>query len=188
MRYAIPVLPKAIAARLALILPLVLGAAACGTPADTPSDAVQRTFRLIDEGDLDGVLALTCEAERDTLRRQFDFSDLAGLLPGDPDLSPIFEALNLDTSGLDVTVVDEAGDTATVHLGGSLIYSFDAEQLRDILRAAVEGQGRQIDEEQLTTLITALGNSSQSLPLDQTIMMAREGGAWRICSRLTLIN
>lgn len=182
-------LAKVLPARLALVLPLLLGAAACGgAPANTPSDVIYETFRLIDEGDLDGVLALTCDAERDTLRRQFDFSDLAGLLPGDPNLAPIFEALNLDTSDLDVAVVDEARDMATVHLGGSLTYSFEAEQLRDILRAAVEGQGREIDEEQLTTLITALGNSSQILPLDQTIMMSRESGAWRICSRLTLIN
>jgi hypothetical protein len=167
-------------------LVLVIGVAACGSPgAATPTDAVREAFRLVDEGDLDALIDLTCDAQKETIRQQFEFTDVAALLPG-ADLGALFEAVNLDTSALTIDEVSSSGDSASVQLGGSLGFSFDAEKLRELLRVLAEQRGAPIDDASLDALVAGLQDASQSTPIFETVDVVREGGSWKICSRLTL--
>lgn len=173
--------------RIALGVALLIGTSACGAPgAATPTDAVREAFRLVDEGDLDGLLAITCDAQKETIRQQFEFTDVAGMLPG-ADLSALFEAVDLDTSALTFDEVSSSGDTASVQLGGSLTFSFDAEQLRGLLRALAEQSGQPVDEATVNALVAGLQSATQTMPISETVDVVREGGSWKICSRLTLM-
>jgi hypothetical protein len=173
----------------AVLLAVGLAAAACGgaPSAGSPADAVREAFRLVDEGNLEGVVAVTCEAQKATIRQQFTFSDLAGRLPG-VDLTEFFKALRLDASKLTITETSRQSDTATVQLAGTLVFSFEAERLRDIFRKLAEQQGQAVDDATLNRLLIALEGTVQSLPIDQSLPVAREGGSWKLCGRLTLIG
>ena len=173
----------------AVLLAIGIAAAACGgvPSAGSPADAVREAFRLVDEGNLEGVIALTCEAQKATIRQQFTFSDVAARLPG-VDLTEFFKALRVDISKLTTTETSRQGDTATVQLAGTLVFSFEAERLREIFRKLAEQQGQPIDDAALNRLLVALEGTVQSLPINESIPVAREGGSWKLCGRLTLIQ
>ena len=83
--------------------------------------------------------------------------------------------------------VSSSGDNASVQLGGSLTFSFDAEQLRGLLRALAEQSGQPVDEATVDALVAGLQSAGQSIPISETVDVVREGGSWKICSRLTLM-
>ena len=151
----------------------------------SPSDTVKEAMRLVDAGDLDGIVALTCDAQKDAIRGQFDLSSLG--LAGGMDLGSIFEAVSLDASQMTFTDANVAGDSAQVQLAGTMSFSFDGEQLRDLFRQIGEQQGQVVDDATLDMIVGAMGYAAQSTPVDQTVEMVRENGAWRICSDLTLL-
>jgi hypothetical protein len=162
------------------------GACSSAPAADTPEATIRQAFRLVDEGNIDGLLALTCVAQQDTMREQFGFEELSGATG--LGLAPLFEALIVDQSGLAVTTKSIQGDQAEVHLGGTLGFSFDAERLRELFRQLAEQQGVPVDDAMLDSMITMLQGTTQALPLNQTVAVVREGGTWKLCSRLTLIG
>lgn len=170
----------------ALLLATAIGLAACGsTGGATPTDAVREAFRLVDDGDLDALVGLTCDAQKETIRQQFEFADLGAILPG-ADMGELFDAVSLDTSAMTIEELSSSGDSATVQLGGSLGFSFDAERMRGLLRAAAEQRGQPIDDATLDSIIAGLQGAQQSTPISQTVDVVREGGSWKLCSRLTL--
>lgn len=152
----------------------------------SPSDTVKEAMRLVDAGDLDGIVALTCDAQKDAMRGQFDLSSL-GPLAGGMDLGSLFEAVSLDTSEMTFTDANVAGDSAQVQVAGSMGFSFDGEQLRTLFRQLGAQQGQVVDDATLDMIVGAMGDAAQSTPVDQTVEMVREDGAWRICSDLTLL-
>ena len=172
----------------ALLLASLLALSGCaGAPApNTPVDTVRNAFRLVDEGNLDGLTAMTCEAQKAAIRQQF-----AGTLPGLPpgiDLGEIFSALKVDSSQMTFLVTSESGDTASVQVAGNLGISFEGEKLRDLLKGLAHQQGQPIDDARLDQLIATLNAASQAVPVNENVQVVREGGAWRLCSRLTMMR
>ena len=171
----------------ALVLVALLLAACGGVGGGSaPSDSVKEAMRRVDAGDLDGVVALTCDAQKDAMRGQFDLTNL-GPLTGGMDLGSLFEAVNLDTSEMTFTDANVSGDSAQVQLAGSMSFSFDGEKLRDLFRQLGEQQGQVVDEATLDLIVQSVGAAAQSVPVDQTVEMVRENGSWKICSPLTLL-
>jgi hypothetical protein len=168
----------------------LLGASGCAGSASpqTPADAVRESFRLVDAGDLEALVDLTCARQQETIRRQFSFTDVAGMVGADLDLTLLFRAIQLDASRLAITETSVSGDTASVLIAGPLLVSFDADQLRDTFRELAEQQGTEIQEAQLNALIVALQAASQTVTVNETVEVARENGTWRLCDRLTLIR
>jgi hypothetical protein len=169
-----------------MVIAILVSACNTAPAADSPDAAVREAFRLVDEGNLDGLLAITCASQQESTREQFGFGQLSG--GTGLDLAPLFAAVNVDQSGLAVTTQAIEGDRAEVHLGGTLGFSFDAAQLRDLFRQLAEQQGVPVDDASLDQMITMLQGTTQSLPLNQSIEVVREGGTWKVCSRLTLIG
>lgn len=173
------------------VLAVLLGAglllAACGgsPAADSPGAAVRQVFREIDEGDLDGLLALTCAAQRETLRTQFTFSDLGGTTG--LDLAPLFDALNVGTANLAIDTANLDGDRASIRIIGTIDFSFDATRLRELFRDILDQQGVTIPDERLESMLLALEGTRQAMPVDQLLDVVREDGSWKVCSRLTLL-
>ncbi len=154
----------------------------------TPADAIREAFRLVDQGNLEGLVALTCQAQQATIRRQFDFSDLGASLGADVDLSPLFTAIELDASELSVSETSISGDRAGVLIAGPMTLRFDAEQLRDVFGRLAEQQGQAVDPARFDALIAALQATSHTVSVNETVDVVREGGGWKLCSRLTLIR
>ncbi len=129
--------------RLVALLAVVLAAGGCGTGTQapgSPDQAVRLVFDELNQGDLDGMLALACQAQQATLREQFGFAGLGATMG--LDLSALLEALTIDTSRLTVTTTSIQGDAATVQLAGAMGLSIDASRLRELFRQLAQREGR----------------------------------------------
>lgn len=174
--------------RLGAVLLVAIVVSACGGSASggNPGDTVRQAFRLVDEGNLDGLTDLACEAEKANIREQFDLgAGLAGL-PAGFDMEGLLDAINMDTSKLTIGDANIQGDSATVQLGGEIEISFDQEKMRDVMREVLEAQGQPVDDASLNLAIAAMGSFSQAVPVDETVDLVREGGAWKICGDLNI--
>jgi hypothetical protein len=178
--------PHPVGGRLArLLLLALLGAltvAGCGGPAsDSPTGVARLALERLGDGDLEGLGELACTGQADLVRERLGLAgNLADLLPGF-NVDALVQALRLDTGGLAVDDETISGDRATVRVHGDVALSFDAEVMRPILRQVIEAQGGVVDDQMLDALLAGLRTFARDVPLDETLTLVREEGAWRIC-------
>ncbi len=178
-----PTLPR----ELLLLLALALAAAACGgspAPASGPGAVVQDALTKVAAKDLDGLRTLACAGQEDRIREQIGLptgTDLgSSLLPG-LDTQALVDAVQLDVGGLKLGEPAIDGDVAQVPVSGSVKVTFDANAMRPIVRQVLDQQGTSMTDAQLDALLQSLQAYGQDVPLDQSVRLVRENGAWKIC-------
>jgi len=169
-------------AALALALAVVAGACAPVAPADGPAATVSEALALVAEKDLDGLRALACAGQEDAIRDQLGLPDAMGgeLLPG-LDTGALLDAVGLDVADVELGDPAIAGDVAQVAVTGTLKVTFDADALRPLLRDVLAQQGTAMTDAQLGALLKTLEAYGQDLPLEESVRLVREDGAWKIC-------
>lgn len=172
--------PRRVALALAA---LALAVAACGPAAESPSGVVRRALDLAAAKDLDGLRALACAGQEAAALERLGLpaADLEALLPG-ADLDALRAAVTIDVAELEVGDETISGDTATVEVAGDVGVTFDAVAIRPILERFLADQGRTLTDAQLDALIRGLERTGQAIPIRETLALAREDGAWRICA------
>ncbi|OGO58039.1 MAG: hypothetical protein A2V85_02010 [Chloroflexi bacterium RBG_16_72_14] len=164
---------------------LVLVAACGGGTGDAggaPDAVVRSALSAAQSKDFTALEGLACEAQKDEIRDQFDFSAaLSGLAPG-IDSEQILDAIAIDTSNVEVGDPTINGDKATVEVSGSMSIDVDVDKLKPIIKAALEAQGLPSDDATIDQAMGLFGAmSSQDIPMDETLALVKEGGAWKIC-------
>ena len=161
-----------------------LSAAACapGAPADGPGAVVTDALAKVAAKDLEGLRSLACAGQEDRIRDQLGLPGGIGgeLLPG-LDTQAVLDAVQLGVGEVKAgdAVID--GDVAEVPVTGTLKVTFDAAAMRPLLRQVLDQQGTTMTDEQLDALLKTLESFGQDVPVDQTVRLIREGGAWTIC-------
>jgi hypothetical protein len=170
--------------RLATSLAVVVAVAACapGPTAEGPAAVVNEALAKLEAGDIDGMRTLACAGQEDLIRDQLGLPGTVGgeLLPG-LDVEALLDAVRLDVSGVDTGEPAINGDVAQVPVTGDIRITFDAEAVRPILRDALELQGNPMTDEQLDALLSLLEAQGQDVPIDESVRVIREDGAWKIC-------
>lgn len=171
-----------------MALAVALAACASGPPAGGPNAVVQDALAKVAAKDLDGLRSLACAGQEDLIRSQLGLAGAIGtdLLPG-IDTQALAEAVNLDVSKLKVGDATIDGSTAQVPLTGDLGVTFDAAKMRPILKQVMASQGTTMTDEQLDALLKTLGAYGQAVPVNQSMRLVQEGGAWKICQQ-TLVS
>lgn len=162
---------------------LVVTLAACvPTPSDGPDSVVLDALEMVAAKDIEGLRPLACAGQEDRIRDQLGVPGGVGgeLLPG-LDTQALIDAVQLGVAGVKTgePVID--GDVAQVPVTGTLRVTFDAAAMRPLLRQVLDQQGTTMTDEQLDALLKTLEAYGQDVPLDQTVRLVREGGAWKIC-------
>ncbi len=162
---------------------LVVTVAACvPTPSDGPEFVVIEALDKVAAKDLEGLRPLACAGQEDRIRDQLGLPGGVGgeLLPG-LDTQALVDAIQLGVDGVKTgePVID--GDVAQVPVTGTVKVTFDAAAMRPILRQVLAQQGTTMTDEQLDALLKTLEAYGQDVPLDQSVRLVREGGAWKIC-------
>jgi hypothetical protein len=173
--------PRAVVVALVALVAVV---AACGGAANTssPKGVMEEALRLVGEKNIDGLTALACEAQKDSVKEQFDFaSGMTDSLGVEVDSNKILDAIEIDVSKVTVTETNVSGDNATVTLAGSMGMTIDEEAFKAIIREVAEQQGTPIDDAQLDALMAMMGSFTQDIPMNETVNLVRENGAWKIC-------
>ncbi|MEI7743215.1 MAG: hypothetical protein WCK58_05620 [Chloroflexota bacterium] len=170
----------------AIVTALVIGlAAAACAPADqgdTPVAVVSQAMAKLAAKDIEGLRGLACAGQEDVIRNQLGLGQALGgdLVPG-LDTQALLDAVKLDISDVKAgdAVID--GDVAQVPVSGNLKVTFDKTAMAPILKTMLAQSGRTMTDEQVNALLDTLAAYGQDLPLDQTVRLVREQGAWKVC-------
>lgn len=171
---------------LALLLTLAVALAACGSaaPSDGPAAVVNSALAKVAAKDVDGLRGLACSGQENLIRDQLGIplgtDPAAELMPG-LDTQAVIDAVQLDVSQVKLGDAAIDGDVAEVPVGGTLKVTFDKTAMRPILRKVMDQQGASMTDAQLDALLGTLEAYGQDVPLDQTVRLVLEGGAWKIC-------
>jgi hypothetical protein len=169
-----------------LILPLLIAACSGGPAAVSggdPAAVVKDALAKVAAKDVNGVANLACAGQADQVRQQFDMAgQLASAVPG-ANAQDIVNSISIDTSGVTVGSPTVTGDTATVPVTGTMKMTFDKEKLRPIIKQLMEAQGGgvQLTDEQIDAFLDQMSGAGQGVPLNETLTLKQEGGAWKIC-------
>lgn len=163
---------------------LAVAVAACapGAAGDGPDAVVDQAIARLAALDVAGLEALACAGQEDVIRDQLGLPGAVGgdLIPG-LDTDALLEAVRLDVAGLESGEPAIEGDVAQVPVTGTVKVTFDATAMKPILREVLDQQGTSMTDEELDALLTTLAAYGQDVPVDESVRLVREAGAWKIC-------
>jgi hypothetical protein len=185
MRTLVPAAPRRRLAAIAASLALLLAVAGCapGVPADSPAAVVNDALAKVAAKDVDGLRTLACAGQEDLIRDQLGLSSALGagdLIPG-LDTQALLDAVALDVRNVKLGDPAIDGEIAQVPVSGTLKVTFDAATMKPILKQLLATQGTTMTDDQLDALLRTLAAYGQDIPLDQSVRLVRESGAWKIC-------
>jgi hypothetical protein len=166
----------------ALAVALAVAACAPEAPADGPGAVVTAALAKVAAKDIEGLRPLACAGQEDRIRDQLGLPGGIGgeLLPG-LDTQALLDAVSLGVGDVKAGEAVIDGDVAEVPVTGTIKVAFDAAAMRPILRQVLDQQGTTMTDQQLDALLKTLESYGQDVPVDQTVRLVRESGAWRIC-------
>jgi hypothetical protein len=174
----------AIVVTLVILVLVALAACAPSAPADGPVGVVGQALARVAAKDVNGMRGLACAGQEDLIRDQLGLGSAIGggeLLP-DLDTQALLDAVAIDVGKVKLgdAVID--GDVAQVPVTGTVKVTFDAAAMKPILKQVLEQRGgTTMTDEQLDALLKSLASYGQDVPLDQSVRLVRESGAWKIC-------
>ena len=181
-----PLSRRAVARLLSSLALVSLAVMACsgGSPlgggGGDPASVVKDALATVQSKDLAKIGDLACAAKKDEVVQSLDFSkSLAG---SGIDSQQVLDAMSIDTSKVTVGSPTITGDTATVPLSGSMTMSIDPAKLKPIIKAQLEAAGLPADDAAIESMMGIAGAmSGQPIPMDQSMTLVKENGAWKIC-------
>jgi hypothetical protein len=172
-----------VSAILALSMLLLVAACSSSPAAGGPEAVAQDALAKVEAKDIEGLRGLACAGQEDLIRDQLS---LAGMVPGSDllaglDLQVVLDAVAVDVADVEIGAAVTDGDVAQVPLSGTMKVTFNADAMRPILEQLLESQGATMTDDQLDALLKTLESYGQDVPVDQSLRLVREAGAWKIC-------
>jgi hypothetical protein len=187
---ALPRPRRLLAARIVsaiLVLPLLIAACSGGPGAasgNDPAAVVKDALAKVAAKDVNGLANLACAGQADQVREQFDMAgQFASAVPSGVNVQDIVNSITIDTSAVTVGSATVNGDSATVPVSGTMKMTFDKEKMRPIIKQMLEAQapGVTLTDEQIDGFLDQMGGGGQGVPLNESMTLKQEGGAWKIC-------
>jgi hypothetical protein len=109
------------------------------------------------------------------------------------DLESLFGALAIDTSGLDVSVLEENTDDALVGIEGSVEVGFDEDGIVSFVAAMMSTEDAPMDEETVEAMLPLVLPQIEAMlggavTIDQDVRVIREDGVWQVCDDLSALG
>jgi hypothetical protein len=178
-------------------LALGFGVAACSSlPAepppgdprsgDSPGQVVTRAVVNIVAHDLPGASRLVCAGQRDPRAFPFLIGGIfqpVGALP-DYDVARTLSIIGLDASRVTVTETERLAVSAEVRVGGTLVEHFDPAAVEALFRTMAAESGQPLDQALLDETMAKVSAGDVELPVDESVRVVQENGAWKICPPL----
>ena len=165
---------------------LMLGVVGCGGGVANQSDpagAVKAGLDATQSGGITKLADYTCAAKKGELTNLFGAESLSNLTAAGVDVNEVFGAVKFDFKDVQTSEVSKSGDSAVVHLSGTMNVSIDEAKMREVMKKVMEVQGQAIDDATLDMVIGAMTTQlRQPTPIDEDVTMVQEGGKWLICS------
>jgi len=165
--------------------------AATGVPAmgaagsDTPEAAVNAVLDAIVARHWAALGPLVCPAERDAFLQQYDLTQAFG---GDGvDARPLADTMAITIDGRDVHQVSDAGDRASVHVGGTLRITVGADAEHAFVVQTLKATGQPTDDASVQSYQGFLTDAlAEYADLDVEARVDRQpDGRWLLCDDLS---
>jgi hypothetical protein len=160
-------------------LTLAACSAAPAGPANDPVTAVRNFVALMEAKQFDQMQAAACSE----LAGEMDLgSGFSAGLPG-VTATQFLEAVTIQVREPQYAEVSRSADRAVVSIKGTMAMTFDRARMREILRPALEAQGKPADDAALDAWLDLM-EGMMNQPLDEQVDVVNEGGEWKVCSEL----
>lgn len=163
---------------------LALGFLGCSLlPAGGPAAAARGALERVAAHDLVGASEFVCAARRNAVDLPFSIPGIlapVGALP-DFDIGRTMGVMTLDISRMTVTETTVDGDVGEVHVGGTLLTTFDPPAVEALFRAMAAEQGQPVDQVLLAQTMANVSAGPVPLPVDEHVPAVLEQGTWKVC-------
>ena len=162
---------------------LAVAAACSPVGGGSPEEATTRALSRLIAHDVAGGKAELCRAAQIAADVPLLISGLfapVGGLPGF-DIPRTLALIEFDASRLTVTEVSRTGDEAEVLIEGTLVERFDPVEVEALFRAYAAESNQQVEQALLDETIANVSSGDVVLPVDETVRVVREDGAWKVC-------
>ena len=172
--------------RAAIIATMALALVCIGCsvlPVDRPADAARRALERVVAHDLVGASQLVCADRRNPRDLPFTIGGIlqpVGALP-DFDIARTLGVMTLDGSRLTVTETAVGDDVAELHVGGTLVTTFDPPAVEALFRAMAAEQRQPVDDVLLAQTMANVSAGPVPLTVDEDVPAVRELGTWKVC-------
>jgi hypothetical protein len=164
----------------------MLGVVGCGGGIANQSDPAAGAKTALDgiqSGGLAKIADFACAAKQGDVANLFGGQGVESLTALGMDPNEVFNAVKVEFKDVKTEEKSRSGDTAVVHISGTMAVNVDPAKMRDILKKVMEANGQSADNATLDAAMTAMGSQlSQTQTIDEDVTMAQEGGKWLICS------
>ncbi len=160
------------------------GGAAVGVPGGDPVTTVNSLIATVQAKAFDKLPDLACAASKDSLTSSFDPSaalagsfGAAGVTGND-----VLNAMSISFDNAKVGSPTVNGDTATVHLTGTIKATIDSAKFADLMKKVMAAAGQPASDVTVNAAVSAAQAAlSQGTPIDNNVTLKNEGGKWLIC-------
>ena len=163
---------------------LALAGVGCSlVPAGRPADAARSALERVAAHDLVGASRHVCADRRNPLDLPFTIGGIlapVGALP-DFDIARTLGVMTLDISRITITETNVDDDVAELHVGGTLVTTFDPLAVEALFRAMAAEQGQPIDDVLLAQTMANVSAGPVALPVKEDLPVVREQGTWKVC-------
>ena len=169
-----------------LVLVALLAGCGGGGPGSDPAGTVKDLMNVVSAGQWDKIPDYACAAQKEQLKKQFDFSGLAGNALGGMSIGDIGQALKISFTNLEVKEKSREGDKAVVSMTGKIKMEFNKDKMKELVKKAAQAQGQTLTDQQVDMalgMLSGLGGQEQDMTNDLTLV--NEGGKWLVCTEGT---
>lgn len=169
-----------------MVAAMVLGStlSACSVLSeDSPALVVRRALDRVVAHDLVAASFEVCADRRDPADFPFPISGVFApvqALPGF-DIPRTLAVIKLDATNLGVAETARDDLAAEVRVSGILVQRFDPAQVEALFRAYAAESGQRLEQPLLDETLALVSRGDVSLPVDESVRVIREGGAWKVC-------
>lgn len=165
---------------------LMLGVVGCGggvANQSEPAAGAKTALDAIQSGGLGKIGEFACAAKQGDVANLFGGEGVGSLTALGMDPNEVFNAVKLEFKDVKTEEKSRSGDSAVVHISGTMTVNIDPAKMREILKKVMEANGQSADDATLDAAMAAMGSQlSQTQSIDEDVTMTQEGGKWLLCS------
>ena len=158
---------------------------------DGPAAPANEVLAAVAEGRFSDVTVPFCaELEADAFGGLGRIDDMLAMGMG-YDLGLVFEALDIDVDGVEVSIIEEADESAVVNLSGSIELGLDEDGVVTLMSVMLADGDEPLDEEVVRTVMLPMMEDQigtmfgGTVDVDEDVQVVLEDGVWQVCDDLT---
>jgi hypothetical protein len=154
-----------------------------GPSATDPVATVNTLLDVVIGRRFDQITSYACAASAADLDSHLNFETLfANSMPAGTDGPGLIDTMTLSIPDRSVTSVSTNGDTATVHVSGSLVIGVDEAALRPWVKQLLVTAGEDSSDPSVDTNIASIVKQlAVSIDITRDVTLTMDGGYWLIC-------